>query len=176
MGINRAAWSPEERTEYDDLLAQVVASTTNTSRRLDLMEELIEDSVQAQRVWASDVVRAACRDGFASEIKRYQDRNRALVASTTGRVLNVPRVQGTVARRDDGEMYHQRALIELWTWEQIADKRAEAIRAQRLYGDKIAHYDKLLALRDLCPDSSSPSDAAKQLGISLDDWLGDVAA
>lgn len=175
MSINRSAWSPEECNEYDDLLAQVVASTTNTTRRLDLMEELLEDAVQAHRPWAVEVERAARRHGFAGEIKRYQDRNRVLVAADSGRVLNAPRVQGTVARRDDGEVYHQRALIELWTWEQIANKRAEAIRAQRLYGDKVAHYDKLLALRDLCPDSSSPADAAKQLGISLDEWLGEAA-
>lgn len=176
MGINRAAWSPEERDEYDELLAQVVASTTDTTARLDLMERLIQDAVQAHRFWASDVERAARRDGFAGEIKRYQDRNRALVASETGRVLNVPRVQGTVGRREDGQTFHQRALIELWTWEQIATKRAEAIRAQRLYGDKVAHYDKLLALRDLCPDSATPADAARQLGINLDDWLGQVAS
>jgi hypothetical protein len=175
MAINRSSWSPEERDEFDALLARVISSSTNTTDRLDLMEQLMGDAIQAQRYWASDVDRAARRYGYASEIKKYQDRNRVLVASGTDRVLSLPRIQGTIARNEEGDAYHQRELIELWTWEQILEKRAEAIRARRLHADKVAHYDRLLALRDQCPDSTSPADAARQLGINLDSWLGEAA-
>jgi hypothetical protein len=173
-GINRAGWTSEERAEYDGLLAEVVASTTDTTARLDLMERLMTDAVQAQRYWAGEVEGASRRHGYASEIKRYQDRNRAMVASETGEILNVPAIQGAKLRTVDGEVWHQRELIELWSWELIINKRAEAIRSRRVYTDKIAHYDKLLALREKCPESVSPEDAAHRLGIVLSDYLGVV--
>lgn len=170
MSINRNKWSTDDRDEFDALLADVVAQTRFTSERLDLMETGIADAIQAGRLWASEVETAAARQGYASEIKRFQDRNRALV-SHDGQVLNVPKVQSRVVRADSGETYHQRELIELWTWEQIEAKRREALTGRRSYSEKIGHYDRLLALRDVCPKSISPADAAKQLDITLDDWL-----
>lgn len=172
MSINRKGWDAEERAEYDRMLADVVAATSETSERLDLFEQLLTDAVQAQRLWAADVERSCVRAGLAKEIKNYQDRtNRAMVAYN-GAVLNLPKVQGTVSRSTTGEAYHQRELIELWSWQQILDKRAESLRSIRHYDSKIAHYDRLLALREMCPDASSPADAARLLGLNLDDYLG----
>lgn len=172
---NRNAWAPAEREEYDELLAEVVAATTNTTKRLDLFEQLLNDALQAQRSWARDVERSGLRNGLAKEIKAYQDRKRALVAYD-GQLLNLPRVQGTVTRTSDGEVHHQRELIELWTWQQIADKRADALKTRQYYSEKVAHYDRLLALRDMCPESVTPTDAARRLGINLDEFLGVEAA
>ncbi len=174
MGLNRQAWDPIARDEYEDLLGCVAASSTNTSHRLDLFERLIADAAQAHRYWAREVERACTRHGYAKEIKAYQDRNRAMVATETGELLNLPSVQGRVARTDAGEVYHQRALIEVWPWEQILEKRSQAIRSRRVYTDKIAHYDKLLALRELVPDSLTPVDAARRLGITVNDYLAGV--
>lgn len=170
MTINRNKWSQDDRDEFDELLADVIAQTRFTSERLDLMESGIADAIQAGRIWASEVETAAARQGYASEIKRFQDRNRALV-SHDGQVLNVPRVQSRVVRTDSGESYHQRELIELWSWQQIEEKRREALTGRRTYNEKIGHYDRLLALRTMCPDAANPADAAKRLGIALDDWL-----
>jgi hypothetical protein len=171
-GLNRAAWSPEERAEYEELLRQVVTSTNDTTLRLDLYDRLINDAIQAQRYWARDIQRANSRHGAAAEVKRYQDRIRAMV-SHDGRVLNLPAVQSRKTFTDDGDEVYQRELIELWTWEQIVEKRAEANRAKRVYTNKVAHYDRLLALRELCPDSASPADAAGHLGISIQQFLGE---
>lgn len=171
----RAAWEPEEREECDALLAEVIAATTITSERLDSFERHLNDAIQSQRPWARDLERSLLREGAAKEIKRYQDRNRAMV-SHNGRVLNLPRVQGTTVRDEEGRVFHQRELIELWSWEQIADKRIEALKGQRTYSEKVAHYDRLLALRELCPESESPADAVKQLGLNLDEYLGTAVA
>lgn len=172
MTINRNTWSTDERHEYDALLSVVIASSKATGERLNLFEKLLDDAVQAGRVWATDVDGSCRRDGLGDEIRRYQDRNRAMV-SYKGEVLNVPSIQSTKTRSASGDVVYQRELIELTTWEQIAEKRAEAIRSRRTYSDKIAHYDKLLALRDLCPESTTPADAAKRLGLTVDGWLSD---
>lgn len=170
--MNRNAWGSEERAEYDALLAEVVAATNKTPARLDLFERKLNDAIQAHRPWAREVERHCVRNGLAKEIKAFQDRNRAMVAHN-GRVLNLPKVQSTLVRDEEsGEVFYQRELIELWTWEQIADKRTEALKARQGYTEKVAHYDRLLALREMCPDASTPAEAAKALGLNLDEFLG----
>lgn len=175
MKTSRSAWGSDEREEYDTLLGEIVTATSSTSDRLDMFERKLNDAIQAQRPWARDIERSCVRNGMAKEIKGYQDRNRAMVAYN-GTVLNLPRVQGTVVRSESGEVHHQRELIELWSWDQIVEKRAEAIRGRRTYTSKIAHYDRLLALREMCPDAESPADAVRLLNLSLDDYLGEEKA
>lgn len=172
--IDRAAWSPEERDEYEDLLAEVCNASKDSTERLDLFEEKLADAQNAQRGWAFSVSSSCRRFGLGKEITRFEDRNRALV-SHDGRLLSVPRVQARRVVAPTGEVTYQRELIEVWTWEQIAEKRAEAIQARRSYTDKVAHYDRLLALRDLCPQSTSPAEAAAELGWDLDEYLARAA-
>lgn len=57
--MSRFTWAPEERSEYDELLAEVVASGTETSHRLDVFESMLADAIQAGRFWARDVERSA---------------------------------------------------------------------------------------------------------------------
>ncbi|MFY1686407.1 hypothetical protein [Plantactinospora sp. WMMB782] len=168
--IDRASWSPEDREEFEQMLAEICGRTTDSAERIDLAEALLNDAVQGQRFWARQVERACLRDGLGAEIRRYEDRNRVMFAHD-GRVLSMPAKQARRVQVDDGRTVFQRELIELWPWAQIEDKRAEAIRARRTYDDKVAHYDRLLALRVLCPDSASPDEAARQLGIDLQTYL-----
>lgn len=172
--INRLAWSPQEREEFEELLAAVTSASSGTTDRLDLMDRLINDAMQAHRPWATEVARAARREGFAREIKRFQDRQRATVAYD-GRVLSVPAIQARRVVDGSGAVAFQRELIELWTWDELTAKRAEAIQASRTYSEKVAHYDRLLVLRDLAPESSTPAEAAESLGFELGDWLGRAA-
>lgn len=174
--IDRAGWAPEERTEFELMLAEWVARTTDSTERIDLAERLLIDAIQGQRFWARQVERAALRDGLGAEIRRFEDRNRVMVAHD-GQVLNMPAKQARRVVDEAGRTVFQRELIELWTWSQIEDKRAEAIRARRTYDDRVAHYDRLLALRTLCPDSTTPEDAARLLGTTVKHFLGgDLAA
>jgi hypothetical protein len=171
--IDRNAWSPAERDEYEELLAEVCNATPDTSERLNLLEEKLNDAQQAHRGWAYSVSSQCRRFGLAKEISRFQDRNRALV-SFDGRLLSMPRVQ---SRRVEvaGEMTYQRELIVLWTWAELLDKRAEAIRASQTYTAKVGHYDRLLALREKAPGSATPAEAANVLGLDLDEYLGSAA-
>jgi hypothetical protein len=172
--IDRNVWSPDERDEYEDLLAEVCNATTDTRERLDLFEVKLDGAIQAHRPWASDVSDQSRRFGLGKEISRFQDRNRALV-SFDGRLLSMPRVQ---ARRVEvaGEVTYQRELIVLWSWQELLDKRAEAIRSSETYTAKVGHYDRLLALREKAPDTKTPAQAADALGIDLDEYLGQADA
>jgi len=168
--IDRAGWTPEERDEYEDLLGEIAGATNVSSERLDLFEHKLLDAVQAHRPWATEVERACRRFGMGKEISRFEGRNRALVAHD-GRVLSMPAIQARQVVAADGQVEYQRELIELWSWDQIATKRLEALKAAHTYTDKVAHYDRLLALRVLAPESDSPADAAKTAGVDLDDFL-----
>lgn len=171
--IDRNAWSPQERDEYEELLAEVCNATTDTRERLDLFEEKLNDAQQAQRGWAYSVSQQCRRFGLGKEISRFQDRNRALV-SFDGRLLSMPRVQ---SRRVEvnGELTYQRELIVLWTWDELRSKRAEAIRSSETYTAKVGHYDRLLALQDKAPGAATPAEAAEELAIDLDEYLGSAA-
>lgn len=171
MAINRSAWGSDERAEYEVMLDAVIESSKNTGDRLNTFERLLNDAVQAHRPWARDVERVAIRAGLGKEIKAHQDRIRAHV-SYDGRVLDLPRVQARRVASPAGEVVYQRELIELWTWSEIEAKRNEALSGQSAYTSKIAHYDALLALRDMAPGSTSPVDAARQLETTVDQWLG----
>lgn len=173
--IDRKGWSPHERSEEAAMWQDIVDSTTDTHARLDLAERLLNDAIQAHRFWAHELERQFLRNGLAKEIKRFQDRHRAVVAYH-GRLVSLPRVQGVKARRPDGTVYEARALIEFCPWEEIAAKRLEAIRIRRTYSEKTAHYDRLLALRELAPDTATPVQAAAALGIDLDGYLGTESA
>ena len=172
--IDRAAWSPQEREEFDELLTEVITSSNETTARLDLAERLLNDAVQAHRPWASEVQRSALREGLSREIKRHQDRQRVPV-SYDGRVLSMPAIQARKVVDASGSVSYQRELIELWTWQELQAKREEAIRASKTYGEKVAHYDRLLFLRVLAPESLTPAEAAETLGLDLGAWLGRVA-
>lgn len=171
MTMNRNAWGSDEREEYEAMMALVVASSKNTRDRTKLIAKLLNDAVQAHRPWARDVEYQAIRTGLAKEIKAYQDRTRALV-SHDGQVLNLPSIQSRRIQSVDGEIYFQRELIEVWSWEQIEAKRTEALVGQHAYTSKIAHYDALLALRDMAPGAKTPDEAVRQLGTTVDQWLG----
>lgn len=173
--IDRGAWSDDERQEYEELLAEVCGATTDTTERLNLFDDKLTDAAQAHRPWATEVARACRRWGLGKEIARFEDRNRALV-SYAGQVLSLPKVQGRKVTAATGDVFYQRELIELWTWDEITDKRTEALKALGTYSGRIAHYDRLLALRVLAPDTATPAEAAAFLGIDLDEYLGSAAA
>lgn len=172
--IDRAGWSPEERDEYEALLGEIVEESRDSRERLDLFEHKLLDAIQAHRPWASEVERACRRFGMGKEISRFEARDRALV-SYDGRVLNLPAKQARKVIDTEGSVSYQRELIELWPWDDIAAKRTEALMAQRTYSDKVAHYDRLLALRVMAPDSKTPREAAESLGLDLDEFLGKAA-
>lgn len=69
--------APWEREEFDALLADACADRPGLGR-VDALEELLADAVQAHWPWASDVDRACRRHGLAELIARYEARAAAV--------------------------------------------------------------------------------------------------
>lgn len=172
--IDRAGWPPAERDEYETVLAEVVDTTSVAAERIDALEVRLADAIQAHRPWANEVERACRRFGLGKEITRFEDRSRAMV-SYDGQVMNLPAKQSRRVVAANGGVAHQRELIELWSWDEIAAKRAESLHARRTYDAKVAHLDRLLALREMAPAASTPDEAARLAGIDIETWLA-VAA
>lgn len=171
--MNDRAWSPSDRAEYDAMVQRVVTAESTTEARVNLYEELVADARQAHRFWSGEIDRDARRTGYREQIKRWMKKNRVLV-SFEGRVVSKPRVVGI--RQSIGEdSYDVQALIDALTFDQIEAKRREYLRQVNVYSDNVALMDRLLALRDMAPDASTPAEACAYLGIAVDDYLAQAA-
>jgi hypothetical protein len=173
--MNFKTWSPQERAEYDAMLAEVVSAATDTRERADLMEDKMHDAVQAQRFWANDAQRHACRVGYLAQIKSYLKRTR-LLFSHDGLLISRPRVVGTKTISESGETVHIQALIETLTFDELRQKRLEYLRQIRAYDENLALVDRLLALADMCPQATTPTEALKVLDLTVEGYLGEEAA
>lgn len=168
-------WTPEDVREWDSLLQEVVESAETTVERTDLMERLMDDAVNAHRPWANDMQRQCLRDGYARQWKAYMKRTRVIVA-TREATVEKPRVVGVKRLDEAGAKYDVQALYELLTFDEIRAKRRENLAQIKAYTDSVAVCDKYLALQSLAPEAATPAEAAKSLGIDIDEWLAGHAA
>lgn len=171
--MNDRTWSPEDRSEYDAMVAQVVQTESTTEARVNLYEKLTADARQAHRFWAGEIDRDARRTGYREQIKRWMKKNRVLV-SFDGRMVSKPRVIG-IRQSVGDESYDVQALLEALTFDQIEAKRREYLRQVNVYTDNVALMDRLLALRDMAPDTATPQEACAVLGLAFDEYLGRAA-
>lgn len=172
--MNQAAWSPAEREEYDSIVREVIETVDSTEARIDLYEQAVADAVQARRFWASDVDRDARRTGYREQIKSWLKRNRVIV-NIGAREVSKPRVIGVKRTDDEGQQYDAQALLDVMTFDELRAKRREWLRQVHAYNDNVALADRLLALQELAPTATTPQDACRLLGTSLDEYLGQAA-
>ena len=161
---------PDARREYETLLNEVLVQAEGTGERARLMQQKIDDAVQAQREWASLVKRNAEIDGYAAAIKVHLKRTRVVV-NINDREVSKPRTIGTKRTDDAGKVIDLQLPFEVLTFDQIRDKRKEYLAQARAYSDNVAMTDRLLALEEMAPGHATPAEAARALGISLDDYL-----
>ena len=167
-------WSPKDRAEYDDLLRQVITDEERTSERTALMLRLVEDAVQAQRPWARDVQVEALAIGHAAQFKSFLKRDRALV-NYRGELVAKPRVIGVSRKGDDGSTYVVQEMFSALPFQELREKRREYLGNIHSYSGLVALADRLLALEEMSPESETPEDACRALGIDLDDYLATAA-
>lgn len=172
--MNQAAWSSEDREQYDALVREVVESADATEDRIDLYEQGVADARQAHRFWANDVDRDARRTGYREQIKSWLKRNRVIV-NINDRKVSKPRVIGVKRTNDKGEQYDAQALFDVMTFDEIRAKRREWLRQVHAYNDNVALADRLLALEELAPSTATPQEACALLGTSLDLYLSQAA-
>jgi len=173
--VSDKGWSEEERAEYEVLMARVLAESEAMVERVDLMDQLVQDAVQAHRFWASEVEQESRRAGYAARIKRYEKERHTALVSYQGTLLTKPRVIGTT-RRVEGRAVAVQTLFDAMTWDELAAKRADYLVQIRAYDANVATIDRLLALRDLAPDAMTPEQAATAIGTTVDTWLGQEAS
>jgi hypothetical protein len=171
--MNDRTWSPQDRAEYDAMVASVVQTERTTEARVNLYEKLTADARQAHRFWAGEIDRDARRTGYREQIKRWMKRNRVLV-SFDGRMVSKPRVVG-IRQSQGEESYDVQALLDALTFDEIEAKRREYLRQVNVYTDNVALMDRLLALRDMAPTATTPAEACALLDLDFDEYLG-VAA
>jgi hypothetical protein len=167
----------EDRAEYEELLAEVVANHEGTGDRAAALAAGLADGVQAHRQWAINAEQAALLDGCAEEVKRYLKRSRVVVNvgnDKKPRKVTKSRVIGT--KRLDGQKWIDVQLpFEALTWDDLRAKQRECAKARESYADTIGLLRRLLDLETQAPGTTGPAEAAGSLGIELDDWLADSA-
>jgi hypothetical protein len=168
-------WSREERDESEALLLEVVKRETTQAERVDLMETLMADAMQARRAWAADMERECRRDGYARQIKNYLKRTRVIFVHRNA-VVTKPRVVGVTRYGEAGGKYAVQALYETMTFDEIREKRRAYLAQRQAYDENVALCDKYLALADLVPDVVTPTEAAHVLGVDIDAYLSDARA
>ncbi len=165
-------WPQDDRDEYEVACAEAWDYAEGTRGRAERLVELIEDGVQAQRLWARDLLSQFVQRGAESELKTWRKRTQRVVAiAHDGRVLNRPRVVGVVRQADDGARFSDQTLYDFLTWEQIEEVRAGHLRQISAYRDNVYIESLLLELRELAPGTATPGEAADRLGTTVDAWL-----
>lgn len=165
---------PDERREYEALLTAVLAEAEGTGERVAHMDALIEDAVQAQRQWATQVEESCRRVGYSNEIKDYLKRTRVVIAIDT-RKVSKPRTIGAKATTPGGKVIDLQLDFEVMTFDQLRDKRREYLKQITAYKDLLAFANRLLDLADAAPGTDTPQDAAQALGLDLEEYLARTA-
>lgn len=166
---------PDARREYETLMNEVIAEAESTGERARLMQAKINDAIQAHREWAMDVERTAALDGYSAAIKVHLKRTRVVVNVGGDRPAIKPRTIGTKRQGQDGKVIDLQLPFEVLTFDQLRHKRREYITQVQAYTDNLAFADRLLALEEMAPGSTTPAEAARMLGVILDDYLAGAA-
>lgn len=183
MTWKREHLAPEERVEYDELLAKAgldkFGDALPSGQIGSRMHGLLLDAVQAGRGWASWIL---ADDAEAGHLKRFNAWNKARKKIKTffnGQIVPKAAVVGVTKKRDDGSSYWQQSLWQELTWSEIEQKLDEALNQRRSAAINASTARRLLALREKAPDSIGPGAACLALGIDFDEYLAseeDVAS
>lgn len=173
----RRTWPEDERGEYEVACNDAWDSAKSTRERGERFRELVDDGVQAHRLWANDLLQEFLQRGAEAELKSWRNRTRRVVAvAHDGRILDLPRVIGVKVPSEDGAAYHQQELYDFLPFEQLEEKAKEYLSQARAYQDRLYVLTLLLELRDLAPGASTPQEAAERLGTTVDAWLDERTA
>lgn len=162
-------WDDDERAEHD-LVVEMTWRENGNAARTDAFLDALHDAEQAHRQWAVDLLNACLRDGAWKYLK---DSHRAMNPHKVdfgGQTRSVSRLAGVT--RKSGERYINDYLpMADMTWDELAAKEEEHKRTEHAARLNRWAVTRLLSLRDLAPDTATPREAARHLGLDLDDFL-----
>jgi hypothetical protein len=170
--MSRAGWSPEDREEWAEALEEAWLSGETTEERIDALEGILHDALQARRYWARDVERECLRAGLNREVVAWGKSRQPMISITyKGRVISKPRRRGVAVRDGSGIVTHQQALWEEMTWDQLDQVYANRLQQAQTLGDELRVIERIRALRTRHPQTASVAEALLTEGVSLDEWL-----
>lgn len=169
--MNTRQWPQDWQDELNTLLAHAVLFKETSVRRSELLSGLYSAREQGKD-WAKLLLQDFHNVGADKLLKSYDDRNRRTAfVDHDGRLLNKPRVVGTIKRTTERGAGHQRELITAMSWDELRELRRQRLSQAGAAMDTVALIDKLLELQIMCPEASDPQDAAIIMGLDLDEWL-----
>lgn len=173
--MKREDLSPEEREEYDDILAESGIDEYEQRRESQeigpRMHSLLEDAYRAGRPWAGYVIEDDAEAGHLVRFKQW-DKARRRIRVVAGDVI-VPRaaVVGVRRRREDGSTYYQQSFWQELSWAEVEQKLTESTAQMNSAKINAATARRLLALRELAPTSTGPTTACLLLGLDFEAYL-----
>lgn len=169
MARFKKGWSEQDHAEFDALVDEVLALDASTPQRGERFMELIDDAIQAHRMWARDVERASRLSGFKSVWYRIQRRGSKLVL-IGGREVDKPAQVSVKRIGDAGQIFKQLAFFDDLDLADVADKRREFTVVRNSYNDNILMLNKVEAFIK-AGNARTVREAEDALGIKLDTWL-----
>lgn len=163
----------DEREDYLSLVDEACGDDPrpNTTEAAPRLRDLLLAAEQAGRPWASLVLDDAQLAGLVTQCRdRLQRRERAIVAFD-GEMISKPARRSVRARRDTGETFSQQTLFRDATRQEISEMLEREQRQVRASQVTITLLRKLLELLDAVAGANTPGDAAKKLGVSVEEWL-----
>lgn len=174
MARFKKGWGDADHAEFDALVAEVEGLDISTAMRGEKFMELIDDAIQAQRMWARDVARAARLTGFKGIWYRIQRRGSKLVL-IGGREVDKPAQISVKRIGESGAVFKQLAFFDDLDLSDVADKRREFTVVRNSYNDNILMLNKVEAFIQAA-GARSVREAEQALGMALDTWLARKAA
>jgi hypothetical protein len=170
----------EERAEYDQLMLE--AGTDADGKPLPshaigprVLKALSDAAHQAHRTWAMEVLNDIYVSGC---LKRWKDwnRGRAVITVAGETYVTTKAAAMSVMKQAEGRQYFQLTFWEDMSRDELTQIIASS--AGRIDSERttIATARRLLKLLDRAPSARTVAQAADQLSIELDEYLGQSEA
>ena len=174
MSRFKKTWTDTDNAEFDSLVNDVNALDVSNADRGRKFAEFIADAIQARRLWARDVERAALAAGFQIVWRRVTRRGTVKVL-VNGREIEKPAQLSVKRENASGQRFQQLAFFDELSLAQVKEKRVEQRIMRNAYDDNIATLDKIEDFI-LAAGTTSVATAEEALGLTLDAWLARKAA
>lgn len=164
--------STEELTVYNDLLDSINAmSGLTTGEKGTLLIDALAEHEQAHDQWAAMTMEKFATDAAARALtNRKKSLSRTSVAFNDGVALR----STSIGVRTPVGTYQQKLLIDV-TWDELEDHMLMLMKQMQSLSFSVGLDRKVLRLHDQFPNSTGPADACKQLGVSVDEFIGAAA-
>lgn len=160
-----------ERHEFNALLDDANALDAPTRARGVEVLRLLDDAIQAQQPWAQIVIDGWMLSGAMNAAKRRHKQTSVAKVKLTNAERVRPMVVGTKRVDPSGALVDQQELVLELPWAAVEDRVKSSARRVRDLGFTVATDRKVLALRARCPESSTPAEACRLLGIDFFEYM-----